>query len=682
MNKLFTHPLFSIGLVVRLVLIFTILPVAVTEWFVPFLDRTTSILTIDPWTYWLEHHGSPLAFPYGYVMWLMFLPLTLLCKLIGLPLHLGYALTLLIADIGLLKVLSKLLPNKERFLLAVYWLSPIVLIASYVLGHNDLIPVILLMLSLYYIRKLSLFVAGVFGVMAISAKLSMVLVLPFYAIYLMHARAVHRLVPELIKGTLLATLIFGLPFLSSDMALQMLLSNPEMGKVYQFAFPIGQDIYVYIVPLVYLFMLYGAWRVHRMNFALFQSMLGIAFLLVVLLTPASPGWFIWAVPFLVSYQAMNGSVAIVLSTVFSILYLLGTLLTLPSIPFGFDSADLVIIEFTSRLEPHVASLLHTLMLAIGAVLALRIWRESVNRNDYFRFSRKPFAIGIAGDSASGKDTLADALQGLFGGHSVVHLSGDDYHLWDRKKPIWQVMTHLNPKANDLEGYANDLISLLDGKPILQRHYDHKSGVRSKEKYVKSNDFIIASGLHSLYLPILRRCFALSVYLDIDEELRRYLKIKRDVGQRGYEENDVHESLHKREADSIQFIRPQANYADLVLSLQPIHARMLNKVNEQQKLRFKLLVKSRNGLNEVSLTRVLVGVCGLHVDMTALNDANEVELTIEGETSAEDVAMAARSLCSRTLEFLDIEPQWADGVLGLMQLITLSHINQALTKRIL
>jgi hypothetical protein len=108
--------------------------------------------------------------------------------------------------------------------------------------------------------------------------------------------------------------------------------------------------------------------------------------------------------------------------------------------------------------------------------------------------------------------------------------------------------------------------------------------------------------------------------------------------------------------------------------------MLIEADEKHPVRFKLLVRSRNGLNELSLTRVLVGVCGLHVDMQTFNDTSEVELTIEGETSPEDVALAAQMLCPRAFDFMDIRPKWADGVLGLMQLIVLSHINQSLTKR--
>jgi hypothetical protein len=108
--------------------------------------------------------------------------------------------------------------------------------------------------------------------------------------------------------------------------------------------------------------------------------------------------------------------------------------------------------------------------------------------------------------------------------------------------------------------------------------------------------------------------------------------------------------------------------------------MLDGLDEKHPLRLKLVARTRQGFNELSLNRVLVGVCGLHVDIVVSDDGSEVQMTIEGETSAADIALAAEMLCPRVMEFLDIPPKWRDGMVGLMQLITLSHISQALTKR--
>ena len=681
MKKLLLHPLFFLGLVIRLAIIVGMAPLAVSEWYGPFLDASISSLTFDPWLGWLFGGGAPAAFPYGYAMWLAFLPITLAAKLIGAPLQYGYGLTLLTVDFCMLTALLHLLPGRQRLLLVAYWLSPIVILASYALGLNDLVPVLLLTLSIFFIRRVELKLAGVFCAAAISAKLSMVVALPFFVIYLCNNKALRQRIVQFLFGFFACALVLGMPFLFSSAGLQMLLGNPEMEKIYRVALSLGGNVSVYMVPLIYIVMLYLAWRVRRLNFDLFHATTGIAFLVIVLMTPASSGWFLWTLPFLVLYQAMSGRVAIILIGCFSALYVLSTLLVTSLVFSNGRDFDLgSALHVPGQLGSHAASLLHTAMTAIGVVLAIRIWREAISRNDFFRLSRKPFVIGVAGDSGAGKDTFSNSITGLFGGHSVVKLSGDDYHLWDRQKPMWQVMTHLNPMANDLEGFCSDLVSLTDGKSTQSRHYDHQTGKMSKPVRVTSNDFIIATGLHALYLPILRDCYNLKIYLDIDEGLRRHFKLKRDVHQRGHTVEQVLSSFEKRESDSERFIRSQSTYADLTLALQPIHPRMLDSLDEKHPLRLKLAVKARHGFNELSLNRVLVGVCGLHVDLVVSDDGAEVQMTIEGETSPADIEMAAEMLCPRVLEFLDIQPKWQDGVLGLMQLVTLSHINQVLTKR--
>ena len=682
MKKILLNPLFLLGLFVRLTLIFVVWPLPVTEWYVPFLDASTVHFNLDPWTVWFDQGSAFAAFPYGYVMWLIFVPLIFFCKVLSLPLFYGYSGTLLAADFALLLLLRKIIPGRDRLLLVTYWLSPIVIGASYLFGFNDLIPVLFLVFSIYFIRHSKFTLSGLACIAAISAKMSMVLALPFFLIYLWNNRTLRQFLKKFLKGLLIGASVALLPFLFSNPGVNMLFNNPEMGKIFRLAFNLGDNTVIYLVPLVYLLMLYAAWRVRRLNFELFHAMLGMAFLWVVLMTQASPGWFIWAIPLLVTYQAMSDRVAVALAAIFSALYVLVGLWYAPHGFPAFEQTVLGPFHFSLQVNGKVASLVHTAMVASGIILGVRIWRETVNRNDYFRLSRKPFVIGIAGDSGAGKDTFSDAIKGLFGSHSVVTLSGDDYHIWDRPKPMWQVMTHLNPMANDLERFSNDLVALTNGRSIQSSHYDHQAGRMSRPVSVKSNDIIIASGLHALYLPILRECYNLSVYLDMDDGLRRYFKLQRDVHQRGHKIENVLASFERRESDSARFIRTQASHADLVLSLQPIHPCMLENLSGKHSLCFKLVMRSRHGLNELSLNRVLIGICGLHADMVVSNDASEVELTIEGETSAQDIALAAQMLCPRIFEFLDVHPQWQDGVIGLMQLITLAHINQALTRRFL
>jgi len=670
MKKAILDPLFLFGLALKLSLILCILPTFVQQWYDPFLESSISVFQLNPWSSWIDGGGDFRAFPYGYVMWFAFLPLSLLTKCVGLSISVAYGLTLLITDFALFRLFENLFPGRSRLLILAYWLSPITIVASYVLGFNDLIPVTLLVLAMYFLKRNYFVYSGIATIAAISAKLSMVIALPFFLIYFLHNKTFLPYLYKYLQGAATAFLIVVCPFLASTAGMQMILSNPEAAKIYELFIPLGGVNRLYLTPLAYLLMVYAAWRVKRLNFELFYVLLGVAFLVVVIMTPASLGWYIWAIPIFIAFQFLSDRIALFLVGVFSLLFLIESVIQL--------RPDLLGVNFSID---HFQSLIQTAEIAIGLVLIARIWRESISRNDFFRLSQKPFVIGIAGDSGAGKDTFANALQGLFGGHSVAMISGDDYHLWDRQKPMWQVMTHLNPRANDLEGFAADLITLSDGKKIQSRHYDHKTGRKGKKFSLRSNDIIIASGLHALYLKILRDCYDLTVYLDMDEDLRRYLKIRRDVHERGHILSAVLNTFDKREADSIQFIRTQSGHADLVFSVRPIHASLQNWV-ETENIGLKLVTRSRHGFSEASLQRLLIGICGLHVDMASDSDGSVVEMTIEGEVSAEDIKVAALIAYPQLFEFLDIIPKWQGGVLGLMQFITLSHINQALKKRIL
>ena len=305
--------------------------------------------------------------------------------------------------------------------------------------------------------------------------------------------------------------------------------------------------------------------------------------------------------------------------------------------------------------------------------------ETVRRNDYFRFGLKPFVVSIAGIPEPERTPWRQHSKDCLGKRSTTLLSGDNYHAWDRKKPMWKTMTHLNPAANDLEGFASHLMNLIDGRDVFAKHYDHTEGKMSRPSKMKANDIIIASGLHALHLPILRECSDLGIYLDMDENLRRHFKIDRDTHDRNHTKEQIISSIEKRLPDSAKFIHPQIDHADLIFSIRPMRPLSDGKIDDSA---LGLVVKSRLGFSESNLVRILVGTCGLRVDMEERAGLSEVCLTMGGLMEPEDVALAAKRMCPKMLDFLDANPRWEGSVTGLMQLTTLSHINQVLAKRML
>jgi uridine kinase len=670
MKQMLRHPLFLTGLALRLLLLWMVLPEPVAQWYTSFMDKTAAAMTIDPWDVWTQAGGSPFAFPYGLVMWLVLLPAALVAKGLGFAQNGAYGLTLLAVDLLLFLTLAKLVPHRNKLVLVAYWLSPVILLATYVLGFNDLIPALLMCAGILALQKHRYVWAGAALAGAVSAKLSMVVVVPLVGIYLYNNKPLRQHIKTIALAFAGGLLLVSIPFIASSSAIGMLMGNPEMRKVYQLSLSLGSGFTILLLPLTYLLLLYGVWRIRRLNFDMFMAAGATAFMLIVLLTPASPGWFVWCIPFLVYDLNKSDRIGIAMTCLFSLLYALTTLAAsrwasnIPSVAMGVQ----------------LVALSQTTLFACGCVLMLRIWRNAIGKSDFFRFSRKPFVIGIAGDSASGKDTLSDALVNLLGAHSVVKLSGDDYHLWDRHKPMWQVMTHLNPMANDLERYSRDLLALVDGKQIPQRHYDHSTGKLSQPLLTRSNDFVVASGLHTLYLPSLRNSCDLRIYLEMDESLRRHFKLLRDVNERGHPREKVLMSLQSREADADRFIRTQAAHADLVFSLKPERPISDAEAGTAIRLEIELEVRIREALHAMSLRRVLVGVCGLHVDVLELADGSGVQMHVHGRINGADMALAASQLCPAALEFADQPAMWQEGPMGLMQLLILMHMGQVMAAR--
>ena len=76
-------------------------------------------------------------------------------------------------------------------------------------------------------------------------------------------------------------------------------------------------------------------------------------------------------------------------------------------------------------------------------------RTGVGASDRSRLDR-PILLGIIGDSAAGKTTLATGIARILGEHQVLIICSDDYHTYSRAERAKRRITALNPDSNQIE----------------------------------------------------------------------------------------------------------------------------------------------------------------------------------------------------------------------------------------
>jgi len=573
----------------------------------------------------------------------------------------GALIALFLCDLACYLLLGAYGSSERRDEIAgLYWTSPLAIILIYGCGTAAVFPLALSLAGFVLLDRRHRATAGLLFGLAVVTQPILIALVPLLLLHVQGLRRLDQGIGQFL-GMFGITVVVAFALSVGDIGYQALLARDLVGLAGPLLPIMGGG--VALLPLILLMIYYAAWRARLLDRDLLWTCSTLVAVALAGMGGANAATTLIALAFLVHHAAYAERSGRALLMLYSVVMFLAIWFTAGDVA-GTDPSGV---------------LWSTLAAASALLIGFQIFQRGYLRSPTLLALRRPIAVGIAGDSGVGKDTLVANVAALFGGKILTHVSGDDYHIWDRNKPMWRALTHLNPKANDLDSFGRHIRDLADRRWIKARHYDHGSGRMTRPAKIDPGDIVIASGLHALWSSELNRLYDLRIFLDMDEGLRRFLKIRRDVHERGHPLERVTKSIERRHADAVNFVQPQRIDAHIVFRLEPRRAEAIEAIDHDSPVPLRLIVEAVPGIVFNGVARTLVALCGVQaIEIPRASGATR--LVIEGDPGADDIIASARRIAPAMCAMIRDAPEWREGLNGIMQLIMLDQIEQIHRRR--
>ncbi|WP_448698282.1 uridine kinase [Mucilaginibacter sp. AW1-3] len=155
---------------------------------------------------------------------------------------------------------------------------------------------------------------------------------------------------------------------------------------------------------------------------------------------------------------------------------------------------------------------------------------------------KPYIIGIAGGSGSGKTFFLNCFLNHFKPEEVCLVSQDDYYIpvADNMTPEENKLYNFDlPHTIDREHFIQDINKLIAGQSFTKKEYCFGNpNAVPKMLEIKPAPIIIVEGLFILHFRDIAGLLDMKIFIDADEEVALQRRLKRDLIERGYSQDDV------------------------------------------------------------------------------------------------------------------------------------------------
>ncbi len=181
---------------------------------------------------------------------------------------------------------------------------------------------------------------------------------------------------------------------------------------------------------------------------------------------------------------------------------------------------------------------------------------------------KPYIIGVAGGSASGKTTLINKLNGLYTPEQLCVISQDHYY-----RPLSDQLVDKNgeinfdlPQGIDFVRLAKDLRALKRGKQVEIVEYTFNNPhIFPKQIIFKPAPIIIIEGLFIYTDAKLDAMFDLKLYVEAELDVMLNRRLERDAKERGMTREQVEYQWNEHVLPAYRnYLLPYRETVDLIL----------------------------------------------------------------------------------------------------------------------
>lgn len=154
---------------------------------------------------------------------------------------------------------------------------------------------------------------------------------------------------------------------------------------------------------------------------------------------------------------------------------------------------------------------------------------------------KPFVMGIAGSSGSGKTFFLRCFLNHFTEDEITLISQDDYYIPANTKTQEEnkLYNFDLPTAIDRKSFYHDIKSLFDGETVYKEEYTFNNpNIKPRILEIKPAPILIVEGLFIFHYEEVNALLDHRIFLHADEDIALDRRLKRDLIERGYNEEDV------------------------------------------------------------------------------------------------------------------------------------------------